>query len=484
MLRDLSFRYKIPLRGTVLILITSFAVTAALIVRAYDDLKQDLLANAEGLAGVMAHTLVPALLKDDVWRSYEMVRAPFSAAPAQHPSLQADVILVLDANRRIYVATDPRVFRMTSPLAQAGLDFAILQGHLAAHPPMTTEVLDLPGTDSLYVTTPIISDQVPLGILVMTYRREGFTPRFARFAARAAVVTLVVLGALLPLSWYWGARLAEPLVRLAGCMGRVGHEPPARLTCNLYESDDEIGRLATGFRQMLGELQAKQELERQVIAAERLAAVGRLTASIAHEINNPLGGMLNAISTHRRYGQLDAVGERTFSLLERGLTQVRDTVSALLVETRASNRPFGPDDAEDVRTLLAPDLARAQALLDWAVAIDAVPLPATLIRQVLINLLLNAAKAVPPEGRVGCRIRVGEGALHLEVANEGEPIPPERMPHLFEPFVHYRPDGNGLGLWVCYQIVSQLGGTIGAQSDPEGTRFTVTIPLPAAAEAL
>ena len=160
-------------------------------------------------------------------------------------------------------------------------------------------------------------------------------------------------------------------MKLAGCLGRIGHELPGHLACDLYESRDEIGRLGAGFKAMLGELKSKQDLERQMIAAERLAAVGRLTASIAHEINNPLGGMLNAINTQRRYGQLDAMGERTFSLLERGLVQVRDTVSALLVETRTSNRPFGPDDAEDVRTLVAPDIARHQVCLEWDVRLDA-----------------------------------------------------------------------------------------------------------------
>lgn len=479
MLRDLSLRYKIPLRGAVLILITSFAVTAALIFRAYDDLKQDLIANAQGLASVMAHSLIPAMLKDDVWGSYQIVRAPFTVAPAEHPALRADAILVVNGALEVYAASHPQAFRMLSPVGAAGPDFAVLQRYLAESGAGALRVLDLPRTESLFVVTPIVSDQVPLGLLIMSYRRDGFTPRFARLVGRAGVATLVVIAALLPLSWYWGARLAEPLVKLAGCLGRIGREPPAQLDCRLLESRDEIGQLGTGFRQMLRELKAKQDLERQVIAAERLAAVGRLTASIAHEINNPLGGMLNAISTQRRYGQLDALGEKTFSLLERGLIQVRDTVSALLVETRATQRHFGPDDAEDVRTLVTPDIQRQHARLEWEAEIEPVPLPATPIRQVLINLLLNAAKAVPPEGRVGCRIRAEAGALDLCVTNDGEPIPEEHMPHLFEPFVHDRPDGNGLGLWVCYQIVSQLGGRIGATSDAGGTRFAIQIPLPA-----
>lgn len=478
MFRDLSFRYKIPLRGTVLILITSFAITAALIFRAYDDLKQDLIANAEGLAGVMAHTLIPAMLKDDIWHAFEIIRTPFSTAALERSSLQAKNILILDNKHRIYVASDPGRFQMHSPLSTAGSEFTQLERHLSQNRVADSQVLDLPLTENLYVTTPIVSDRVRLGTLVISYPRESFTPRFVRFAERAAFATLLVLGALLPLSWYWGARLAEPLVKLAGCLGRIGHEAPGNLHCELYESKDEIGQVGTRFKSMLHELQLKQELETQVIATERLAAVGQLTASIAHEINNPLGGMLNTISTQKRYGNNDAMTDKTLALLERGLLQIKDTVSALLVEARQSSRDFGPEDMDDIRTLITPDIQRQQAKLEWDVHVNPLPLSASLIRQVLINLLLNAVKSVSQQGKVLCCVTTDDNRLVLQICNSGTPIPDKQMNHLFEPFVHYRADGNGLGLWVCYQIVSQLDGTIEARNGNGETCFTATIPIP------
>lgn len=478
MFRDLSFRYKIPLRGTVLILITSFAITAALLFRAYDDLKQDLMANAEGLAGVMAHTLVPAMLKEDIWHAFEIVRTPFSAAAIARSSLQAQNTLIIDNHFQVYVASDPSRFQMHSPLSAAGPEFILLERHLRENNVVSSQVLDLPYTEHLYVTTPIISDRIRLGTLVISYPRESFTPRFVRFAGRAAVATLIVLAALLPLSWYWGARLADPLVKLAGCLGRIGHEAPGKLQCDLYESKDEIGQVSTRFKAMLHELQIKQELEQQVIATERLAAVGQLTASIAHEINNPLGGMLNAISTQKRYGENDAITDKTLALLERGLLQIKDTVSALLVEARQSSRDFGPEDMDDIRTLITPDIQRQQARLTWDVRVKTVPLSASLIRQILINLLLNAVKAVPSMGTVSCSVSTDAEQLVLHISNSGSSIPDKQLTHLFEPFMHYSPDGNGLGLWVCYQIVNQLGGTIEARSDDDETRFTATIPLP------
>lgn len=478
MLHDLSFRYKIPIRGTVLILITSIMVTAALIFRTYDDIKQDLLSNAEGMGKVLAHSLVSPLLKDDIWHIFKLIRTPLDTRLNGKISFQADSIIVLNNNSDIYVASDPFRFPMLTPLSKASPAYKYLQQYLKSHLSQNSEVLDLPKTDSLYVTSPIISDDVRLGTLVTSYSRASFTPRFTRLVSRAVFVTIITLIILVALSWYWGVRMAEPLIKLASCMERIGQEDPSKLDCELYESKDEIGQLGTRFRQTIADLQIKQDLEKQVVASERLAAVGRLTASIAHEINNPLGGMLNAINTYRHYGQLDNMGEKTVSLLERGLLQIQDTVSTLLVETKPSSRNFGLEDTNDVRTLIAPDIQQHNVSLEWQVEIDSLPLPATLIRQILINLLLNAIHAVPSGGVIGCHIATNQRELILNIYNNGKPMSQEQMSHLFEPFVHYHTDGSGLGLWVCYQIASQLGGNIQLTSDEKETRFTVTIPLP------
>ncbi|MFN3785309.1 MAG: sensor histidine kinase, partial [Thiothrix sp.] len=101
------------------------------------------------------------------------------------------------------------------------------------------------------------------------------------------------------------------------------------------------------------------------------------------------------------------------------------------------------------------------------------PLPAALVRQVLFNLLLNALQATPAGGNVTVRATTDEYLLTFSVTNEGEPIPPERMTRLFEPFVTGRAEGHGLGLWVSYQIVQQLHGRINVTSDAQGTCFSV-----------
>ena len=178
------------------------------------------------------------------------------------------------------------------------------------------------------------------------------------------------------------------------------------MRAGLYLGGDEIGQLGRQFEVMLRELEHKQALEKQMIMADRLASMGRLTAGIAHEINNPLGGMLNAVNTCKRHGNADPITARTISLLERGLLQIKETLGALLVEARIESHALTRDDVEDVRTLVAPEVDRKALALRWDNRVaSAVPLPSTQVRQVLINLLLNAVQAASADGDVACSVR-------------------------------------------------------------------------------
>lgn len=98
------------------------------------------------------------------------------------------------------------------------------------------------------------------------------------------------------------------------------------------------------------------------------------------------------------------------------------------------------------------------------------------MRQILLNLLLNAVSAAEEGGGVRLVVDLGEKQLHLAVTNDGDYIPQERMDTLFEPFASTSERGHGLGLWIVYQIVQQLGGEIEVESLPGYTIFKVEIP--------
>ncbi|MFY9315325.1 MAG: HAMP domain-containing sensor histidine kinase [Burkholderiales bacterium] len=481
-LRDLSLRYKIPLRGSILIVVTAIVVSAALVAREYDDFKRDLVETADAMGRVLAHTLVAPLVHDDVWRAYEIITSPSQTGVRADSPLAAEWLAIVDPQLRIYVSSRADRFPVLAEVATAIPDPLPLVEELRSRSQSAPRLVDRKDTQHLYMLTPIAADGVLLGTLVAAYSRDIFLPRLRGIIEQAALVALAVLAIVITASWYWAQRFAAPLVDLAERMSGVGRADPAVATLQLEESKDEIGRLATAFREMLAGLRDKAEFERQIIHSERLAALGRLSAGIAHEINNPLGGMLNAIDTFRRHGNGDPMTLKTIALLERGLTQIRETVAALLVEARFAAHPLAPQDIEDVRTLVLADAHRMQARLEWDNRLgEDVPLPSTAVRQILINLLLNAFRAVDSGGRVSCAVERAHGALRIVVGNDGAHIPAERLDHLFEPFARSESGGHGLGLWVTYQIVQQLGGRISARSFPGDTRFEVGLPLEGAA---
>lgn len=474
---NLSFRYKIPLWGSLLIVAGALAVSASLMYRAYDDLREDLLIGSAGLGRTLAVTLFPAMLHDDVWRAFEIVNAPLKDVPPDNP-IRAEMILVLDNAGQVYVSSNPETVPMLAEFGRLSREHARIAERLARLDDRQPTAIDLPDASHFYVVTPIADEQARLGTLVIVHARDVILPRFWSAAGRGGLAALLVLAVLLPINWYWGQRMAVPLVQLAARMEQLGRKTPDDLDPGLYAYEDELGRLFAAYRRTVKELRAKAALEREMVKSERLAAVGRLAAGMAHEINNPLGGMLTAIDTLKCHGALDARTAKTISLVERGLTQIKETVGALLVEARLKSREVTPQDIEDVHTLLAPQAHRKALHLDWRNGlVEDAHLPATLVRQILINLLLNAIRAAAERGEVGCEVAQCDGELRLMVTNDGKLLSAEQMEHLFEPFSPLSESGHGLGLWVTYQIVLQLGGRIAAERENDRMRFVVRLPL-------
>ena len=475
-LADLSLRWKIPLRVMAAVLGTALAVTAALVTREYDEMSQNLEAHAKSLARVLANTLVAPVLHDDIWRAYEIIQSARDPA-AIAPELQADVVLVTDSEYRVFVSSRPRIFPIGSSPASQGGAYGRLRSAMLEGTQTEQKVIDPVDSAHYFVMSPLVADGVALGHVILGYSKISFLPRFVGLVGRAALVTLLVLLVIMPIAWISARRTGEPLLVLAGAMRHVPGELEMARLAELPKSGDELGQLGDAFGRMVGELKKKEELEDQMLVSERLAAVGRMSAGIAHEINNPLGGMLTAIKTYQRHGTADPLANQTLSLLERGLTQIRNTVAALLVETKPKDRQFEPADIDDLLILIEAEAhARSVAVVTDAALASPLPLPATLLRQILLNLLLNAVAAADEGGSVRLGLGSGKGMLHLSVCNDGRHIPDEQMAYLFEPFSSGREKGHGLGLWVVYQIVQQLNGGLTVDSEPGCTTFRVDIP--------
>lgn len=476
--KDLSLRYKIPLRIAALATGTAFLLASTLVYRDSKDLRNNLIENAEKMGRVIAGMLVEPMLHDDVWRVFEIISTPFKYPETNSKDLNDEYILVLNASNTVYASTKPELFPMQKDPASIDPRYADVLKALADESSSLTRIVEPRQYENIFLLIPIHSDGHRIGTLVMSYSNFPFIEHFLTLTRDAAIITLLVLAFLLPLGVYWGHKMAVPLVQLSDVMRNITPTLPESDEIKIYESGDEIGQLGKAFKRMLVELKEKEQLQQHVIASDRLAAIGRLTAGIAHEINNPLGGMLNAISTFKKHGVQDPFTLKTFSILERGLIQIKETVAALLVEAKARSRPFDHNDIEDICTLMQSGVqAKLVNFTRDCEFVDTQSIPSTLARQVIINLLLNAIHATQQYGHVNLRIRREGDALMIVVSNDGSYIPPEKIAYLFEPFTSLGENGSGLGLWVVYQIVQQLGGSINVHSELNETMFTVQIPL-------
>jgi signal transduction histidine kinase len=473
MLRDMSYRYRLPLSLAAAAIFTTLVTSLIVAWHAYQNVRLDLVDNGTRLNNAMAHALLSPLVHDDVWEAYSILRGNEKAGTYARAKF-----VLLDAQSHIFASSDPQKLPVAISLMDAAPELAAAMG-LENGVQLAERVVELERLpDQLLFTTPLVSDGVPIGNLVLLFPRQLLWQRFAAIIKQGALSVLLVLAVIMPVGWFAGQRIVIPLTRLASCMVRMREEDLRKFECHAPEGNDEIGRLSMRFRELLAALNEKQALEQQMITSERLAAVGRLAAGVAHEINNPLGGMLLAIDTLRKRGIEDLHTQNALSLLERGLQQIQSTISALLVEGRHESHPLTGQDIDDTRMLVSAELERPDATILWENAVeDTLPLPSTPVRQAIINLLLNAAQAIPNGGQIHAKFHADESSLVITVFNDGDEIDPVTRDHLFEPYFSQQAGGSGLGLWVTHQIVQQLSGKITVESQPHGTLFRVELPI-------
>jgi two-component system NtrC family sensor kinase len=258
----------------------------------------------------------------------------------------------------------------------------------------------------------------------------------------------------------------------------------------------EIGVLQRTFADMVAGLRhrdASRETERehQLAQSEKQASVGRLAAGIAHEINNPLTGVLTFTHMLLRRGDLDGEARRDLETIAQSTERVRTIVKGLLDFARQTRLAPEPADVNEV-VAGALSLAANQGLLkgvricfDPAPGLPAVTLDRNQVQSVVLNLLLNALDATEQGGHVNVATccasdHAGTTGVEIEVADTGCGISPEHLERVFDPFFTTKEvgRGTGLGLSVSLGIVGRHGGAIRVHSRPgQGSTFTVWLPL-------
>jgi signal transduction histidine kinase len=235
------------------------------------------------------------------------------------------------------------------------------------------------------------------------------------------------------------------------------------------------------------------ELEQELEVARRLAAIGRLTANVGHEVKNPINAMVVHLELLRGKLAADAFERES---AQRHVDILADEMRRLdrVVETLADfSRPMDLDLREhDLRRVVDQtlDLAGAE-LKEHGVRIESeapptvvpVRVDAELVRQALLNLLLNAMQAMPSGGVVRVSVRRDQRMAIVEIADNGAGIPATLLPRIFDLYFTTKPKGSGIGLAMTYRILQLHGGALEVRSDADpasptrGTTFTLHIPI-------
>lgn len=258
---------------------------------------------------------------------------------------------------------------------------------------------------------------------------------------------------------------------------------------DLKKSNDEIGLLADSFndmsRKMAFDIEELQRLNEQFIRTEKLAAMGTLAAGVAHEVNNPLASISSLIQMMQ--SQTDLTDETRDRLklistqIER-ITQVTRDMTNFARSRPAAKRALDINSVVDASLRFASFDKAFQTLkieTELASGLAQVYADGDQLQQVFLNLFLNARDAMPDGGRLQIETSQQNGEVVVEIADSGTGIEEKASTKIFDPFYTTKPagKGTGLGLAVCYGIITAHGGRIEVSPNTgSGTRFSITLP--------
>lgn len=468
-------RVKAPILVAALTVLVSTIISETMLVR----LARNQEAQLERLAGAyldgLSNAVLPHLARHDIWAAFDVL----DRANQQYKGVKARYTIVALTNGRILAASVPAAFPVDTPVPKA----------LAARFGGDAVIFD-EDRALAWVRRTIKDGGLPLGTI---YAELDIAEQIAE--RRRALLMLVMLNSGLTLifaviGYLAVRRMLQPVSVLGAHIEQVRGGDVAPIP------DEQIGRqgpeFATLFRRfnaMVAAINERKVLARRLAEEEGLAQLGKLASSMAHEVNNPLGGMMTAVSTLRKHGTDPQVRRTALGLLERGLGDIRNVVRATLVTYKglSDSSRLRREEFDDLRFLIQHKIAHRCLRLDWRNALPAeVDIDGTAIRHAALNLLLNACNASPENGAIAVRAEVQAETFRFTVADQGPGLPPavEALFRACDRDDVPAPENAGLGAWIATRLVARMGGRIAVETAPgAGTRLTITVPLRSESES-
>jgi two-component system NtrC family sensor kinase len=274
-------------------------------------------------------------------------------------------------------------------------------------------------------------------------------------------------------------------------LGKKGNIIPIKLNASIvYEGDKEVATIGF-FHDMRDEIEMKRKLEKtqvQLLQAEKMASLGKLAAGVAHQLNNPLGGISLFTKLILEEYELEDKIKDDLNRILKDTKRCSDTVKELLEFARQTSQFMKPCNINQAITrtlfLLENQALFQNIIIENNLNPDLPPAKADIqqLNHMFMNIILNAAQAMKGKGTLILKTSLSPGKDHIciEIADTGPGIPEEIKSNIFEPFFTTKEEGKGtgLGLSIVYGIVENHLGNIQVTSEPDkGTKFIIELPL-------
>lgn len=347
--------------------------------------------------------------------------------------------------------------------------------------------LSTPGDiEEMQFAAPLAIEGKHWGFLLFALSLESVEQEIKAMISQIITLSCMSLGFLFILIYFLSRRFIKPIIDLAHAMGEV--EVEMREKTIPVAGSDELSRLAESYNDMVRRIrQASEEMKlahEKLLQSEKLATLGVLASSVAHRINNPLGGLFNCVRLLQRQGQDPDFRNNYLALISEGLENIEKTVGQLLWTA-------GRRDGEEKRSEVTAVLSRVLKFLDYRMkkqGITAVqevadglviPVAPHDLEEMFLNTMINSIQAMEQGGTLLVSAGVGQGQVEITIKDTGVGIPPDRIDKVFDLFYSTKKagEGTGLGMWMTYELVKKYRGHIALESQ-EGVGTTVSIAIP------
>jgi two-component system, OmpR family, sensor kinase len=460
---------KVPVLVAGLMITVAFTISQVVLWRSVQDQERNLrLLTSSYLDGLSA-AILPATIRGDVWEVFDAL----DRSRTRYAAVETRFAVVVLPNGRVLAASDPLRFPVHSELPDP------LRRRFAASDGLLIEA----AIGRAWLTRTLSAD----GLLVGRLFAEIDIADLLRFR-REILLMLVLVNGCLTLAFALGGyfvlrRMLQPFGVLSRHMQQIQEGCVEAIPgCQHMRVSSEFGQLFERFNAMAQALNERQILQSELADQEKYAMLGRLASGMAHEVNNPLGGMLNAIDTIQAHGNDPAVLQTSLDFLKRGLAGIRNVARAALVTYKGGSdtRLLTQSDLDDLPFLAQHETGARRLRLEWQNLIsESLAIDGAAVRQITLNLFLNACAASPLGGRVAVTAWHSGGMLQITVADDGSGLPEEMATLLDQaaPATGTAQQSKGLGLWMTGHLIRSLGGHAVVEYPGIGTRVVVSLPV-------